>query len=93
MANSDINSLHFGTEIDEFTYLQNSNSIFEIYYKNYIAGVYKKTARLKKLSAVLPLSFILNYKLSDVIIYKSHKYKINSITIDMSTGKGQIELI
>ena len=93
MANCDINSLHFGSEIDEFTYAQNNNSLFKIYYKTYIEGVYKRSARLIKLTAILPLAFILNYKLSDLIIYKNHTYRINTINIDLTTGKAQIEIL
>ena len=86
-------TINFGSEIDEYTGTLNTNSLFENYYKNYITSLYNIRARIFKCTAYLPLSILLKYKLNDRFIINNKKYKINSITTDLQSGKSELELI
>jgi hypothetical protein len=86
-------SIHFGSEIDEFTGSEvTADSLFTAYYTDYITSVFDISQRLNMFSAVLPIGFMLNYSLADTIIIDSKVFKINSITTDLTTGKAKLEL-
>ena len=42
---------------------------------------------------LLPVSFVLNYTVNDIIVINAQEYYINSIQTDLTTGKSQLELI
>ncbi len=86
-------SLNFGAEIDEFHLYVNTNSLFELYYKNYIEGLFDGKARIFKHKVVLPLNILLKHKLNDRFIINGRKHKINSITTNLQKGTGEVELI
>ena len=53
-------NLNFGSEINTYTltdYAGNNNSLFQLYYQNYITRVFNKRTRIFKFSAVLPLRY------------------------------------
>ncbi len=89
------NSLHFGSEIDEFTSLEvaSADSLFNKYYTTYITSVFNIRQRLSKFKAYLPLSFLLNYTLADTVIINTKKYKINSITVNLTTKECELILL
>ena len=86
-------SLNFGAEYDEFNKSVNTNSLFSRFYQNYILQTFNQNARIIKVSARLPVSFILNYRVNDVILIDGQEYYINSIKIDLTTGKSDLDLI
>lgn len=87
------NTLNFGEEIDEYEGTVNSNSLFEKFYKNYIVDTFNSKRRLTKITAYLPLRILLNYTLADTFVINNRKYKINSITTDLKSGKSELELL
>ena len=86
-------TLNFGAEYDEFNKNVNTNSLFERFYKTYIEQTFNQNGRIIKFSAILPLDFILNYRVNDVILIDGQEYYINNIKIDLTTGKSELELI
>ena len=86
-------TLNFGAEYDEFSKSVNTNSLFSRFYQNYIVQTFNQNGRIIKVSARLPVSFILNYRVNDVILIDGQEYYINNITIDLTTGKSELELI
>lgn len=86
-------TLNFGAEYDEFNKTVNTNSLFSRFYENYIVQTFNQNGRIIKVSAILPVSFILNYRVNDVILIDGQEYYINKITIELTTGKSQLELI
>ena len=58
---------------------------------------YNYDNRLTKVSAYLPKSKLIQggqqIELSDIIIINDNKYRINSMNIDLTTGKTDFELI
>tara|TARA_R110000772_G_scaffold181122_1_gene292457 strand:- start:351 stop:2933 length:2583 start_codon:yes stop_codon:yes gene_type:complete len=92
-------TLNYGVENDEYLnstgnpYLQpQSNDLFTKYYRNYVASLFAINSRETKVSAYLPLSIILKYKLNDVFIIGHTQYRINSIKTNLLTNKSDLEL-
>jgi len=89
-------SLNFDAEVDEWqtvNYGQNTNSLYEVYYKNYVEGVFNPLKRLFKIKAYLPTKIIVNYKLNDQIKIQDKIFRINSITTNLMTGESELELL
>lgn len=86
-------SLNFDSEIDEFTGQENLNSLFDVFYRNYIISVFDQNKRIFKFEAYLPPSFLIHYKLNDQLKIQDVVYRINSITTNLTTGKSTLELI
>lgn len=86
-------TLNFGAEYDEFNGEVNTNSLFERFYKQYIVQTFEQNGRIIKVSANLPISFMLNYSVNDIIVINAEEYYINSINMNLATGKSQLELI
>ena len=92
-ATSKVN-INFFTEINEYTGTTDfTDTLFNVYYKNYITSVFNLSNRLTKLTAYLPLSILLNYTLADRFIINGNSYKINSINTNLETGKSELELL
>ena len=92
-------TLNFGIENDEYLnstgnlYLQpQSNDLFTKYYRNYIASLFDVKSRKTKVTAYLPLSIILKYRLNDIFIIGHIQYRINSIKTNLLTNKSDLEL-
>lgn len=86
-------NINFGAMINEYAAVSFSGTLFENYYKNYIINIFNTKNRLTKIKAILPLSILLNYELNDIFIIKGYKYRINSITTNLTTGEANIELL
>lgn len=89
-------SLNFDQEFDEWqenNYGNESNSLFKVYYKNYIESVFNAAKRLFKVTAYLPTRIIVNYRLNDQIKIQDQMFRINSITTNLTNGKSELELL
>lgn len=86
---------HFGAENSEWDYNSATykENLYSLYYDNYISSVFSPRARLTKLNAILTNAFITNYSLADTIIVRGEKYRINTIDLDIVTGKSKLELL
>ena len=93
VSSDENHTLNFGAEFDEFNGDVNSNSLFKRFYEQYIVQTYNQNGRIIKVSANLPISFVLNYGVNDTIVINGQDYYINSIQTDLTTGKSQLELI
>ena len=86
-------TLHFNSEIDEFTTLENTNSLFSNYYTTYINNVFDKKARIYTFTAYLPSQILNRYELNDTFIIGKREYRINKIKVNLLNGKSELELI
>jgi hypothetical protein len=89
------NSLHFSDEISEYTRtsIDDDKNLFSRFYENYIANVFDSNNRITKVTAVLPIGKIIDIQMYDVIIISGKKYRINSMTTNLSDGRTNFELI
>mgnify|MGYP003647399014 CR=1 FL=1 len=87
-------NINFSPEFNEYTGTSDfTDTLFEVFYKNYITSVFNSKNRITKVSAYLPMKILLNYTLADKFIIGDHQYKINSITTNFKNGKSEIELL
>ena len=86
-------TINFNSEYDEFTGIENSNSLFRNFYQTYIGKAFSKSARIVSMNATLPLNVLLSYELSDVFIVNGLDYNINKLKTNLLTGKSKLELI
>jgi hypothetical protein len=70
-----------------------SNSLFFLWYRNYISGLYDIRCRILNLKAKIPVTMLSDIKLNDRIIVKDKKYIINNFTSNLINGEVNFELI
>lgn len=85
-------TLNFNTEIDEFTGTVKPDSLFMTYYRQYISSLFNRSRRLINVKAYLPLNFLLEYGLNDILVINGKAYNINSIKTNLQTGESELEL-
>jgi len=93
VSSDENHTLNFGAEYDEFNGDVNTNSLFSRFYQEYIQQTFNQNGRIIKVSAQLPVSFILNYSVNDIIVINGQEYYINSLSTNLATGKTELELI
>jgi hypothetical protein len=85
-------TLNFGAEIDEFTLAINKQSLFNLFYRNFILRAFSLKSKILRVKAYLDASFILNYELNDTFIINGRKFNINTLDVNLNTGEANIEL-
>ena len=90
-------SINFGSEYDEWYVWEgegsNENSLFNTYYKRYLLQIYDRQSRIVKATAHLPMPVITTLKMNDVILINDRRYRMNSLSLNLSTGKADLELM
>ena len=85
---------NFGNMRNEYTGDTSfTGTLYQNYYNTYIANIFKQNSRLVKYTAYLPLHIILNYTLADIFVINGQQFRINSLNINLTNNKSQIELI
>tara|TARA_R110001599_G_scaffold47233_1_gene137279 strand:- start:29 stop:2134 length:2106 start_codon:yes stop_codon:yes gene_type:complete len=93
-ASTSTANINFGNMINEYTGLNNfTGTLYNNYYSSYIENLFLQGSRLVKYTAYLPLHIILNYTLADILIVNGQQFRINSLNINLTNNKSQIELI
>ena len=93
-ASTSTTNINFGNMINEYTGLNNfTGTLYNNYYSSYIENLFLQGSRLVKYTAYLPLHIILNYTLADILIVNGQQFRINSLNINLTNNKSQIELI
>lgn len=90
---TDSTNINFKAEFNEYANELFEDTLFELYYANYIESVFNDTTRVFNVTAYLPLKILTSYDPQDTFIVNDRAYKINSISTDLTTGKSEIELI
>ena len=89
-------NINFGVMANEYTQGQGNpftGTLYQNYYSSYIENLFKESSRITKYTAYLPLSIILNYTLADIFVINGQQFRINSLNINLTNNKSQIELI
>jgi hypothetical protein len=89
----DAKTLTFGSDVDPYYLTSIGSSLYSEYYSDYLTDLYNSKKRIINVSAQLPLGAIINLSLNDLLIFNNVKYKINSATISLASGKAQLELL
>jgi len=88
--------LHFGSAVDEFNFTDyggNNNSLFQLYYQNYITRVFNRKARMFSMTATLPLEILVRLTLNDLIVVGTRAFTINKMTTKLQSGETTFELL
>ena len=89
-------TLNFDNEVDEWNltdYNGETNSLFKNFYQAYIEDAFNAKKRIFKLTAHLPNSILLRYKLNDRFQIGDKVFTINSIDTNLKTGESKLELL
>jgi len=86
-------NIHFNPMQNEYSGNGFTDTLFETEYKTYIQDVFNNSRRLTKVTAYLPLKIFRDLKLNDLIQLGQSKYRINSLTTNLTTGKTKFELL
>jgi hypothetical protein len=91
---SDVNySLNFNSDISSYTLEIENNSLYKVYYQNYLINLFNPKTRLVSVTANLPLNILESLRLKDSIIIREKKYIINDMTTNLITGEVKFNLI
>ena len=86
-------TITFGADIDPYHLQSINNNLFNDYWSDYISDLYAKSRRLYQVEAVLPIGKIITMNLKNAVIWNNAKYIVNSVQLNMTTGKATFELL
>ena len=86
-------TLNFGEEISSFYLENNPNTIYALYYRDYLVNLYNPKNRLVKVKTILPVSLLTQLQLNDRLIIRDKRYLINEMQSDLTTGDVSFTLI
>jgi hypothetical protein len=86
-------TLNFGAEISTFYNVVNINTLYKLYYSNYIENLYNVKNRLVKVKTILPISLLTTLQLNDRLVIRDKRYMINEMQSDLTTGDVNFTLI
>ena len=86
-------TLNFGEEISSFYLVNNPNTIYALYYRDYLVNLYNPKNRLVKVKTILPVSLLTQLQLNDRLIIRDKRYFINEMQSDLTTGDVNFTLI
>ena len=99
-------NLNFDSEFDEWYRIDYNDSVeingidvttdaslFALYYRNYITGIYNSKKRIFKYNAYLPAKVLTIYRLNDQIKIHDNLFHINTMNTNITTGQTDLELI
>ena len=93
LLDSTTQSLHWGSEFNEYDGVELTESLFKTYYQKYISDIYNVQTRLVKLTAILDTNLILNLRPNDSLVINNRSYRINKWETNLTTGKTEFELM
>jgi len=70
-----------------------SKSLYYNYWSEYITDLYNQQRRIVRVDAILPIGKIISLDLKNTVIWNGTKYTINSVGLNMTTGKATFELL
>ena len=86
-------NINFNAELNEFTGTAFEDTLFKRYYEKYIVSVFNRRNRLTKVTAYLPVKILREIELNDTITINGRNYIINSMQVDINSGKTEFELL
>jgi hypothetical protein len=86
-------SLNYGADLDPYMLQSVNNSLYNVYWSDYITDLYNPSRRLVRVPAILPLGKILNFDLKNKLIWNGQRWLVNNVTINLTTGRAEFELL
>jgi len=89
-------SLNWGTEINPRTIndgTATSPSLYYTYWSDFITDLYDLQNRRYTMKAVLPVGFLVDLQLNNLLRIGTNVYRINSMNVDITTGEATLDLV
>ena len=86
-------SLNFDANVSSLLLTPINNSLYRVYYENYISNIFNSKQRKYNLKGLLPISILTSIKLNDRLVIRDKRYIINTMKVDLTTGEVDFELI
>ena len=86
-------SLNFDANVSSLLLTPINNSLYRMYYENYISNIFNSKQRKYNLKGLLPISILTSIKLNDRLVIRDKRYIINTMKVDLTTGEVDFELI
>jgi hypothetical protein len=87
------NTVNYSTDISTYLYSEITRNLFNNYWSDYISDLYSLKRRLTTYTAYLPIGVLIKLRLNDRIKIGSYAYIINSMKINLVSGKVDFELL
>lgn len=87
------NSVNFSTDISTFLYSEIPRNLYSNYWQDYISDLYSLKRRISTYTAYLPIGVLINLNLNDRLKIGDRAYVINSMKINLVSGKVDFELL
>ena len=87
------NTVNFSSDISTFLYTEITRNLFSNYWSDYISDLYSLKRRITTYTAYLPIGLLIKLKLNDRIQIGGNAYIINSMKINLTSGKVDFELL
>ncbi len=86
-------ALWFGNELSEYTGRPEFKGLYEKYHSGFASPLFVERNRIINVTAYIPSHIISTIKLKDIFVYKSTRYRINSLVQNLQSGDAKIEMI
>lgn len=87
------NSVNFSADISTYLYSEINRNLFANYWSDYISDLYSLKRRITTYTAYLPIGMLIKLKLNDRLQIGDKAYIINSMKINLTSGKVDFELL
>lgn len=87
------NTVNYSTDVSTFLYREIPRNLFSNYWSDYISDLYSLKRRISNYTAYLPIGVLIKLRLNDRIVIGDKAYIINSMKINLVSGKVDFELL
>jgi hypothetical protein len=91
--NNDEYTINFNEEFSSLTLDPEPNSLYRIYYQEYLTNLFSDKTRILTVKCILPLPLLQNLELNDALIIRDKKYRINEQKVNLTNGEVELVLI
>jgi hypothetical protein len=85
--------LNFGAEIDPYHLVTINRGLYNEYYLNFLTAIFDIRTKLISATAILSDGDLMKLSLNDTIVWGNYTYEINSVQVNLTTGKCDFQLI
>ena len=86
-------STNFGGDVDPYHLVAIPRSLYATYHEPFIVQLYDRKTKLVQYNIKLSLLQLISLDLADTIIIGNSKYWINTLNVNLTTGRGVVQLI
>lgn len=87
------NTVNFSSDVSTYLYSEITRNLFSNYWSDYISDLYSLKRRITTYTAYFPIGVLIKLKLNDRIQIGGYAYVINSMKINLTSGKVDFELL